>query len=389
MKIPGIPREYFNLPFYQHPCGKKELLGVIREYQIESFKQRDFVTLMSKLFPHSDYDLALMSTDGKCKSSVTDLADKTIEEIFKIAFQYIQFISNPRVTKKYGLQNGYAYLVYNYDEHTIDRESGMSIKDFHLHLNFYKEKTINQIQAIETGKISYYERKRIVDPLFGITRAIFRDMLIKPKYQVFFEESYNQVDTYYAATFRVKQGWKSFLNPEFSMILKEMHRDIEQAYCFILRSFTGECDIPLPNRRHPLLAESERIKNIWKLPYSVMTKELLVELNYYLRGLSEEEFEAVHRKIIFRKAVISLRWLAYSISFFSNQYVHEGCPYVENTVYMNIALRLFSDIGGASILNFPDYPLVKIERLNGKVSESEFEKRTAFYEEFYETIHKE
>lgn len=55
-------------------------------------------------------------------------------------------------------------------------------------------------------------------------------------------------------------------------------------------------------------------------------------------------------------------------------------------MYINVTPRLFTKIGGASILNFPEHPIVKIDRGLGNVSASEFEKKSEFHKEFTNTL---
>ena len=53
---------------------------------------------------------------------------------------------------------------------------------------------------------------------------------------------------------------------------------------------------------------------------------------------------------------------------------------------MNVTPRLFTKIGGASIMNFPSHSLVKIDRGKGNVSKDEFIKKTEFHKEFTKSI---
>lgn len=84
----------------------------------------------------------------------------------------------------------------------------------------------------------------------------------------------------------------------------------------------------------------------------------------------------------FRDTLISLRWLAYSIAFFSNDYINHDMPLTEKPLYMNVTPRLFTKIGGASIMNFPENSHVKIDRGEGHINQEEFDERLDFHQEF-------
>ena len=59
---------------------------------------------------------------------------------------------------------------------------------------------------------------------------------------------------------------------------------------------------------------------------------------------------------------------------------------VESDAYMNCTPRLFTKIGGASIMNFPEHALVKIDRGQGNISGEEFEHRVNMHKDFIKTL---
>lgn len=50
---------------------------------------------------------------------------------------------------------------------------------------------------------------------------------------------------------------------------------------------------------------------------------------------------------------------------------------------MNVTPRLFTKIGGASVMNFSEHSLVKIDRWEGNINQREFDKRMKFQHDFY------
>ena len=77
------------------------------------------------------------------------------------------------------------------------------------------------------------------------------------------------------------------------------------------------------------------------------------------------------------------------MGIFSNEYINQNTNYKENDVYMNVTPRLFTKIGGASIMNFPERSLVKIDRGEGNIDQREFDKRMEFQHDFYKEYGKE
>ena len=56
---------------------------------------------------------------------------------------------------------------------------------------------------------------------------------------------------------------------------------------------------------------------------------------------------------------------------------------------MNCTPKLYTKIGGASIMNFPNYALVKIDRGEGNFSQEEFEEHVSFQKDFVKTLKRE
>lgn len=51
-----------------------------------------------------------------------------LDIFFQTGYNYIEFLTNKKTIQQFGLNKAYPYLVFNYDEYTTDRASGMSKK---------------------------------------------------------------------------------------------------------------------------------------------------------------------------------------------------------------------------------------------------------------------
>lgn len=387
LKVKGIDKNMFETPFYQkNKCEKIPFSGIISEQKIETSDSTDYVTLAPKFKPHSDYEMMLQSTDAKCKSPITSLSDDAVRYIFQTGYNYIEFLTNKKTIQQFGLNKAYPYLVFNYDEYTTDRASGMSKKPFHLHLNSWKEGTIGRISEIDKEKVSPYYYKSVIAPMFEYNQALIGETLDCEELREYIEPANvicgNQ-GIEYSSVYRIKKGWDFLNDPNLPKVLKTIHSKLETKYIEILKAFTGKDYVPLEGTRHILLPQDIIEGNIDKSKMRDDVKQSLISLSKRLESITPEQFKKLSQNPELRDTFISLRWLAYSVGIFSNEYINQNTNYKENDVYMNVTPRLFTKIGGASIMNFPECSLVKIDRGEGNIDQREFDKRMEFQHDFY------
>lgn len=385
LSIPGIDKEMFNRPFYLNKSKRINFNGLINEKEIITEQGEDYISLAPKFKPHSDYEMMLQSTDRMVKSPITSLTDEAVHYIFGTGYKYINFLSDNKIVEKYGMEGGYPYLVFNYDEYTTDRHSGMSKKPFHLHLNSWKKETIDRIEVIRKNEVSPYYYESVVDPIFDLTRQLTYDALDCPELNKYLEKANpicggQGID--YSGVFKVKGGWHFLHSEEFPNMLKTVHKKLEERYMNILKCFTGHKEVPKLYTRHLLLPSNHIINNIVESDFQDTTKETLVKLIGRVKSITPEQFQELCKNTDLRDTVIPMRWLAYSIGFFSKDYIDLSKPYDINTLYMNCTPRLFTKIGGASIMNFPENTLVKIDRGEGTFSQEEFDRHVEFQKDF-------
>lgn len=389
LSIPGKDKEMFNRPFYLNKSKRINFDGIINEKEIITEEGEDYISLAPKFKPHSDYEMMLKTTDNVVKSPSTSLTDEAIHYIFGTGYKFIEFLSDKETVEKYGMDGGYPYLVFNYDEFTTDRHSGMSKKPFHLHLNSWKKKTIDRITQIDKETANPYYYASVVDPVFDLTRTLCYDALDCDELNKYLEKD-NPIcgdqEIFYSGVFKVKGGWEFLDSKEFPKMLKTIHNRLESRYKEILKCFTGKDTMPELYTRHILLPQCRIVDNIVEADFQDSTKEALVKLLPKVRSITDEEFQELCKNADLRDTIIQMRWLAYSVGFFSNDYIDKNKPYKETTLYMNCTPRLYTKIGGASIMNFPEKSLVKIDRGEGIYSQEEFDSHVEFQKEFAKTL---
>lgn len=385
LSVKGIDKEMFSNDFYDNKCEKINFNGVIKEQKFKTKEGEDYISLAPKFKPHSDYEMMLQSTDSIVKSPITSLSDEAVKYIFGVAYDYIDFLSDKEIIKKYGLENGYPYLVFNYDEFTTDRHSGMSKKPFHLHLNSWQKESIDRISEIDKETVSPYYYQSVVDPIFDISQILAGEALRCEELSKYLEEVKvicGSQEIGYSSVYKVKGGWKTLLSDDFPQILKTIHKKLEERYILILECFSGKNSIPELYTRHLLLPDDIIRKNIDTCEVDDSTKSALLKLMTKVNSITPEQFKKLCENTDLRDTLIPLRWLAYSIGLFSNSTLSADKKQTDKELYMNVTPRLFTKIGGASIMNFPEYSLVKIDRGIGNIDLETFEKRVEFQKEF-------
>lgn len=390
LEIPGIDKnDFLRDPFYNQKSKNIDFQGIIKEFKIEAQNQVDFISLAPKFKPHSDYELMLKSTDKVIKSSAVSLSEDAIHKILTVGYQFVDFLSDPEVVRRFGLSDGYMYLVYNYDEFTKDRTSGMSKKPFHLHLNSWKKSTLDTIELVDKENVSPFYYKSIIDPIFDITQILANDALSCDELKPYLKLSdFQNKKLGYSAVFEVRNSWKSLTDKDFAKVLQVIHKKLEERYKTLLTCFTGKNTIPELYTRHQNLPNSKIIHNIEDANIQDTTKEALINKISEIRSISNEQFAKLREEnnIDMIDTLVTLRWLAYSVGFFSDNYINDSFSFKDNPMYLNVTPRLFTKIGGASIMNFPEHPLVKIDKGKGLVSREEFDQRSKFHKEFTRTL---
>lgn len=385
----GIDKTLFLDPFYSGKCERINFSGVIKEYKIQSAEGTDYISLAPKFIPHSDFELMLQSTDSICKSPITSLTDEAVHHIFGTAYKFIEFMSDQRVVDKHEMLGGYPYFVYNYDEFTTDRHSGMSKKPFHLHLNSWKNTSVQNITPVNEQTVSPFYYKSLFDPIFNVAQILTKEALDCEELKMYVKPVdlvCGGQNIFYSSIYEVINGWSALQKADFAYLMKTIHRRLEARYIEILSCFCGNSEIPALYTRHNLLPKDEIINNILLSSMQDATKEVLKSLIEELVSISPEQFQKISQRPNYRDTLISLRWLAYSIGMFSNSFIDGMTPYKDKKLYINVTPRLFTKIGGASIMNFPKHALVKIDRGIGNVTSEEFGKKLEFNRDFTKFI---
>ncbi len=136
--------------------------------------------------------------------------------------------------------------------------------------------------------------------------------------------------------------------------------------------------------RHLLLDKDIIYNNIEN---SNLTNSTKYALNIF-KSITPEQFKEISKDTNLRDTLIPLRWLAYSMGFFSNNYIEINNKQIDTDLYINITPRLYTKIGGASIMNFLEQSLVKINRGIGNINQESFNEKIEFQKDFVKILKK-
>ncbi len=136
--------------------------------------------------------------------------------------------------------------------------------------------------------------------------------------------------------------------------------------------------------RHLLLDKDIIYNNIEN---SNLTNSTKYALNVF-KSITLEQFKEISKDTNLRDTLIPLRWLAYSMGFFSNYYIEINNKQIDTDLYINITPRLYTKIGGASIMNFLEQSLVKINRGIGNINQESFNEKIEFQKDFVKILKK-
>nr|AEP14313.1 hypothetical protein [Sulfobacillus thermotolerans] len=356
------------------PTDRSGFPGVIREI----YSEKDYyLALTTKRFPHAPFDAMIMAFGDNEKRSVHDLSTDGLNAVLRSGLAFIEFVQDPAVAVRYKLMEGHCCLIYNFDL-TKDRENGMSNKRFHMHLNYWPSYTTLMKRPTTFANLSSVERVRLFDPLLFAGPGIVRD-IIPVDTQVVMPCSWTVDEAIkfglpIGSTFEIVGGWRTLQTERFAIWLQQVHESLANAYSNVRRELVQE-PFEDPWSRPNLVPPDVRIKRIDAQPLSDDARKLLKYLAIPLQNLNPQliQYLRSHKKLRIRH--MSLQGLSYSVAF------HPLGWGQDTKILVVVQLRLFTDIGGASLTYFPGFPLIRVQRNEGTLSASEIQTRVQFQTE--------
>jgi hypothetical protein len=310
--------------------------------------------------------------------------------VLDLSAEFVDFLSDPEVCRRYGLDGGQLNLAYNYDRHTVDRDNSMCCdKRFHLHLNYWVADELNDMRPVAWGEIEDQAvRRTLVDPVAYLSEMIMRDRIARYPLPV----PLLTVDSDRDQTLGLPAGpkiefpdWGFLRDPSFATVLGDLHREAETAYAELYEDFVGEQFAPRPWHRPRLLPRQRIEANLrarsWLSPDTV---DGLVVLARSLVDLEELGVTAMEDADPATLNKVALAGLDYAIALFRparntvETPLNRGGP-----VYLVMHCKMFASVGGAGLPIIDRVPVVRLDRSRGRLfTTDEVEKRRRLRADF-------
>jgi hypothetical protein len=333
--------------------------------------------------------MMVLAADEVPKSSVVDLSARTIQVLQMLGYWFLEFIGDAEIIRRFHLDNGCFHFCFNYDRDTIDRESGMTEKRFHLHLNYWSGEEVDQSSPVCFGTLSSLAwRRRLLDPIAFLGASIAYDLLGGQVVGVPLLPLDHDRDLQLGLPAGIKirfDNWSILTGWRLTDIIRTLHIQFYEGWRRISRALTGTDTPPGAWYRHRLLPLAEIIQNIHMIPgLSEMSQAGLVVLANTLRDIPQRLMEFLKQRQWLRVRHLSMGGLNYSLGLYSQARNRVGEPLINSgPVYLVVQFKLFADIGGAGISYMGDVPVVRISRGEGFFFTAEdIQRRTAFQQAF-------
>ncbi len=376
------------LPILGYAKGELGNLNGYAQLTVKDGAISDNFVFVNKLIPHSQYDLMIMANDSPAKVSILDLSKKSCSMLMGSAYQFLVFLGLSEIMQLYSLNNDRFQLCYNYNRDTIDRESGMVIKKYHLHLNFWTDSELGRLDVNELGDIKNIStRRRFLDPITALAEQICYDRLGKKinGISILPPDSERDLLLGLPAGLKLKfENWQMLNNPALVEILRNIHNSLFDIYALIQTSFLGNCEINDAWKRSPLLPLGQIILNINSISWlSDKSKKGLTLLAGCLKNLNPQTMQYFKNNKWARIRHLSMGGLNYSLGMYSQAQNKPERPIINSSpVYLVAQVKLFSDMGGAGVCYMDKIPMVKLSRQADVFSHREAQLRAEFQKEF-------
>jgi hypothetical protein len=383
VSVPGFPGMHApHFPAFKDPWP---MYGdrLLYEFIVSDGAGGDRLVLVNKLYPHGLHDMMVLSLDDPPKPSIAGLGVPATAVVLGLAERFLEYVGDPEVIKRFHLDEGCFHFCYNYDPDTLDRESGMADKRFHLHLNYWSRE-IDKLSPRPFGSLSNLSwRRRLIDPITSLGEQIAYDLLSGAIGDIPLLPPNPKRDLCLGLPPGLKirfDGWSVLRDPVTVETLRNLHTELSSAHALIVRAFTNDDRPPGRWRRHSLLPASTIRSNVAAISgLSEASKQGLVVLAEALQDVSSLAMEAFRNKKWLRIQHLAMAGLNYSLGLYAQQTNRIGDPLLKNgPVYLVVQTKLFADIGGAGIPYMKALPIVRIQRGDGVFNSRQIRNRDDF-----------
>jgi len=354
--------------------------------------------IMDKLNTHSLYDLTLMQAGQCARTTLLDLTPDEFSLFQEVTRLFGTFVSQADTIRGFELEGGIPRVVFNHDPATWDRPGLQAVDRFHTHMYILTQSTRDTIMMNEqsyAGLESRLVRRRLVDPVSFIAPRLLFDLFVSSKcvpdmVRLVYPDPVAAVrdGLPIGLNLFIDAGWPVVGDKWFGDFLRTMHLQMLKASDEIAHSFTGRSAIAPSGTRFSLLPRQEIRDRIQRIGWlSEESRVGLQELAACLRNAPERLLRNSRRHQSLSVHTVVLNGLAYTLSLTSSRPLARQCS--EYMLQLTITVRMFTDIGGASLFGLDGVSVINLERGVGEFSQGEVAQRHAFQEGFLAVVRKE
>jgi len=355
------------------------------------------VALIDKASPHALFDLMVTdlsaaSRDKPSGPTPDGVSAPTGRLIWQTAANFHRFVNDADVQHRFGLAGGAMNLALNCDPFTRDRESVQALKQFHIHLIYWRSSELSQLQRSDVlgDETDPYRSRQCLDPLSFIWPRLLQDCLPESDLAALGARLL-EPDSGAVCAGRRPLGallqladWDQLRAPAFERLVRSAHIRIDRFSRDLLRCLTGTEHPPAEWQRHRLLPLEAIAGNLAASALSAENQAVMLKLAAALRDIPQPVLERLRHGPRYRRVhCMSLNQPCYSLSMSALPGAEEHADWLDHRApRLNLQLKLFSGIGGAGLISLPGIPSVRVVRGRGCFSPADWRQRTEFQRAF-------
>jgi hypothetical protein len=373
------------------PLG--EANGVVRPLTL--FTHDDSaIALMDKPHPHALLEMMTMQAGRQVKSGIDELSEEELSLSLSIINQFARFVHQPSVARHFDLRGGLVRASFNYDPFTLDRPGLQPDKRFHAHMYLLDRKALGVIgrRALPYGALKDpFDKRRMVDPFSFLGAQLAYDLhrrrrLCPSTIAPMIPDSVETVrqGLPLGLNLELLHGWDTLTDRAFPRYLRRLHQAMAEATDELFLAFTNRRSVAPIGTRYPCLPPSLIRERLAKLRWlSADSYRGLCDLVNWLRPLPSTLLERLSRHPRYQVQHVTLNGLAYTISIAENAPMELAGG---GALFLNIAVRMFANVGGAGLFGCRGVSAVMLDRGRGTLNAKEMLTRRSFQQEFQEAV---
>ncbi|UIJ81762.1 hypothetical protein [Rhizobium leguminosarum] len=393
--VPGYPRfAAFPAPSANEETDTAERFrrlfvpDFLREFDLGDGK----MAVCNKRMPHSVTDTMIIQSDVDVRSRYRDLSEAQRRFALAAATQFVNYVSDPSVTRRYGLRGGYIHVTYNTSAETLDRENGMGYtKRFHLHLNYWRKEQFAGVAPVSLQELSSDARNELLDPFTEISAEWLKPLADEAGLFAG-RRTIGTFDASVAAGlppgFAVEfPDWNFLSTDSFSHDLGRLQDIVFEQFAEVQEAFTGRRDAAAVWTRHPLLPVPEIVHRISSLEAPRVVRDKLAEAARRLRSVSPDVGDYFRRHKGARTRNLLMNGANFSVGVVTLEPNFEPSPIVRSQpVWLMLQFKMLSTLGSAGVFCNGLAPIVRIARNSRELTNAEEDLRVSFQKEFADRL---